>query len=146
MDQAIKDFIQCKHIAVVGVSRSGKKFGNKAYEELKRRGYQVFAVNPAAQQIGGDTCYASLADLQGLVDGVVICIPPAQVPPILQEASDCDIKHVWLQVGASSPELVAQAKKLGLNTVADKCIMMYATPVTSFHSFHRFFVRLFGGL
>ena len=46
MNQEIQDFIQGKRYALVGVSRSGKKFGNIALTELKARGYQVFVVHP----------------------------------------------------------------------------------------------------
>ena len=61
MEQTIQDFIDGKRIALVGMSRSGKKFGNMASKELKERGYQVYPVHPEAEQIDGERCYASLA-------------------------------------------------------------------------------------
>jgi predicted CoA-binding protein len=36
---AVDDFVAQRTLAVVGVSRSGKKFGNTIYRELKTRGY-----------------------------------------------------------------------------------------------------------
>jgi len=60
VEHAIQDFIQFKRIAVVGVSRGGKKFGNKIYNELKQRGYQVYAVNPQIEEIAGEHCYQNL--------------------------------------------------------------------------------------
>jgi hypothetical protein len=144
MDTAVQEFVSCKRLAIVGVSRDPNKFGNMIYKELKERGYQPFAVNPAVQEIGGEPCYPNLAALQGQVDGVVICIPPAKVPAVLQEAASIGLKHVWIQQGASSPEANQMGRDLGLTMVTDKCIMMYAEPVTSFHQFHRFFAKLFG--
>lgn len=146
MDQAIKDFVSCKRIAVVGVSRLPKKFGSAIYTELKDRGYKVFAVNPAMQEIRGDKCYPNLTALKGQVDGAVICISPKAVEPVLREAADIGLKNIWLQWGADTPETVKVGRDLGLNLVSGKCLLLYVEPVRSFHSFHRFFARLFGKL
>jgi len=144
MDTMIQEFVSARRLAIVGVSRDDKKFGNMIYRELKQRGYQPFAVNPALQQIDGDPCFPDLASLQGKVDGVVICIPPARVEPVLREAEHIGVKNVWLQQGAESPAALQTAKDLGLKMVTGKCIMMYAEPVGSFHKFHRFFAKLLG--
>ena len=54
----VNEFLHQKKIAVVGVSRNKSKFGNMIYRELKSRGYQVMAVNPNADMVEGDRCYA----------------------------------------------------------------------------------------
>ncbi len=146
MDQNVQDFVQTKRLAVVGVSRDPKKFGNTIYKELKERGFQVFAVNPSLDGVGGDPCYPSLAVLKGKVDGAVVCVQPARVGEVLQEAAQLGLRYIWLQRGAESPEGLAAARDLGLNPVIGKCILMYAPPVRSVHGFHRFFVKLFGKL
>ena len=144
MNQAIQDFVNGKRIAVVGVSRDGAKFGNTAFTELAARGYQVFAVHPEAKEIAGTPCYPNLAALRGQVDGVLVVVPPQQAVSVLQEAAVVGLKNVWLQQGAESSEVLAQARDLGLNLVAKKCVLMYATPVRSFHGWHRLFAKLVG--
>ena len=145
MNQAIEDFVGGKRIALVGMSRSGKnKFGNSAYTELIGRGYQVYPVHPSAQEIDGVRCYPNLASLPEKVDGLLVVVPPAQAKQVLQDAAQAGIRNVWLQQGAESPEVVALGQQLGLNLVSQKCILMYAPPVRSFHGFHRFFVKLIG--
>lgn len=146
MDQAVQDFINCKRIAVVGASRNKNKFGNAAYKELKERGYQVFAVNPSAQEINGDACYPNLMSLKDQVDGVLVTVPAQQGIKVLQEAKEAGIHNVWVQQQAESPELLKVGKELELNLVSGKCILMYAPPVRSFHKWHRGFVKLFGKL
>ena len=146
MDQSILDFVGGKRVAVVGVSRGGKKFGNIAYTELAARGYEVFAVHPEAKEIGGAPCYPNLAALQGKVDGVLITVPSQKAMPVLREAAAAGIKNVWLQQGAESTEATGVAQELGLNLVTGKCILMYAQPVRGFHSWHRAFAKLFGQL
>ena len=46
MNPLIDNFVGSKRIAVVGMSRSGKKFGNMASKELKTKGYEIFPVHP----------------------------------------------------------------------------------------------------
>ncbi len=146
MNQAIEGFIQGKRIAVVGVSRSGQKFGNIAYQELKSRGYQVFPVHPEAQELAGDRCYPNLAALQGQVDGVLVCVPAQPAEAVLREAAQAGLKKVWLQQGAETPQLLELGKSLGLELVSGKCILMYASPVTGLHGLHRGFAKIFGQL
>jgi predicted CoA-binding protein len=144
MNSTIKEFVQIKQLAVLGASRSGTKFGNYIANELKQRGYQVYLVHPEGVEIGGEKSYPNLAALQGKVEGVVICLPPAAAVTALRDAAVAGIKHIWLQQGAQSAETAAMAKELGLDPVTGKCILMYAEPVTSFHTWHRGFARLFG--
>ena len=144
MDRAIQDFVSGKRLAIVGVSREGTKFGNTALTELAARGYQVFAVHPEAKEISGTPCYPNLAALRGQVDGVLVVVPPQQAVSVLQEAAAVGLKNVWLQQGAESPEVLALARDLGLNSVAKKCVLMYAPPVRSFHGWHRVFAKLVG--
>lgn len=144
MKQNIQDFVAAKHVAIVGVSRSGKKFGNSIATEMKQRGYQVYLVHPEAKEINGETCYPNLAALQGKAESVLICVPPAKAAQVMREAVAAGIRKTWLQQGAQSPEVLAVAKELGVDPVPGKCVLMYAEPVTSLHGFHRFIAKLIG--
>ena len=144
MQQAIQDFVQCKEIAVVGASRSGKKFGNSIATELRQRGYQVFMVHPEAQEIDGQACYPNLAALGGKVNAVVICVPPYKAAQVLREAVAAGVKNIWLQQGADSGETQQAARELGVTPISGKCILMYAGQVNSVHAFHRFIWKMVG--
>jgi uncharacterized protein len=146
MDPAIQDFISSKRIALFGVSRSGKKFGNIAYKELQSRGYQVYIVHPEAKEIEGAACYPNLAALEGKVDRVVVSVPPEKGKQVLQEVAQAGLKDVWIQQQGDSLELLDLGRDLGLNLISGKCILMYAEPVRSWHGFHRMFVKLTGKL
>jgi hypothetical protein len=146
MNPLIESFIRSKRIAVVGFSRSAKKFGNMAGKELISRGYEIFPVHPQATEIDGITCYPNLKSLDGKADALWISIPPAKVPPVLEEAARIGMKNIWLQQGAWSKEVQQTADRLGLPVVSKKCILMYAPPVRSIHKFHRTIKSIFGGL
>lgn len=144
MNQKIQDFVNAKRLAVVGVSRSEQKFGTAIYTELKERGYEVFGVNPQMDEIKGDKCFASLTDLAGKVDGVVVCVSPTKTPQVLREAAAAGITNIWLQQGTSSVEATKTAQELGVSPIEGKCILMYAGEVKSVHAFHKFFAKLLG--
>lgn len=144
MDQNTQDFLQAKRLAVVGVSHSAQKFGSTIYTELKTRGFEVFGVNPQLDVIAGDKCYASVSELAGKVDGVVICLPPQKAAGVIREASAAGIKKIWLQQGSQSLETGKAAREVGVTPVEGKCILMYAGEVKSFHGFHKFVAKLIG--
>ncbi len=50
----VDDFLAQRSLAVVGVSRGGKKFGNMVYRELKAKGYRLFPIHPEAEELEGD--------------------------------------------------------------------------------------------
>lgn len=144
MDATIKEFLQAKRLAVVGVSRSPQKFGTAVYTELKTRGFEVYGVNPHMETILGDKCYASLGELAGKIDGVVICVKPQQAAEVLREAAALGITRIWVQQGAQSLDVIKAAKEVNVTPVMGKCLLMYAGEVKSIHAFHRFFAKAFG--
>jgi predicted CoA-binding protein len=146
MEKSIESFLLCKRIAVAGASRDKRKFGYAIYTELKQRGYEVYAVNPLADEVAGDPCYASLELLKDKIDSVVMVVTPSKGEALVRQAAAIGVKQLWLQSGADSPELIALGKSLGMNVVAGKCILLYEEPVQSIHAFHRFFAKLFGQL
>jgi len=144
MDQKVQQFLEAEKLAVVGVSRSEKKFGSMIYKELKERGFDVYGVNPNMDTIFEDPCYPAVAELADKVDGVVICIPPKQAAGVVREAAAAGIDRIWLQQGSQSLETRKAASDAGVDPVEGKCILMYAGEVSSVHAVHRFFAKLFG--
>jgi predicted CoA-binding protein len=148
MNTRIQEFISGKRIAVVGASRTNDKykFGNMAATELERRGYEIFFVHPQAETINGKATYPSLGALSGKVDGVLVSLPASKGAKVLGEAAAVGLRNVWVQQGGESSELIQMGEQLNLNLVTGKCILMYAQPVRSFHTIHRFIARVSGKL
>jgi predicted CoA-binding protein len=143
---AVMDFVGQRSLAVVGVSRSGKKFGNTAYRELKAKGYRLTPVHPEAEMLEGDRCAKNLASLPAPVGGVLVILPPQQAEQVVQEAAAAGIKRIWLQQGAESPAAIRLAKSKGMSVVSGECILMFAEPAGFAHRAHRWIKGLFGGL
>jgi len=142
---AIDQFIAQPAIAVVGVSRSGRKFGNMACRELRAKGYRVYPIHPFAHVIDGTHCYQGFEELPERVDAVLIVVPPAQAGEVVREAAAAGIHNVWLQQGAESVDVLKTCDELGLTCISGECVLMYAHP-TSYHNVHRWLWRILGKL
>jgi predicted CoA-binding protein len=64
VNEAASAFLAKKRVAVTGVSRTPKTHGsNNVYKRLRERGYDVFAVNPNADEVEGDQSYPDLKSI-----------------------------------------------------------------------------------
>lgn len=141
---AIHEVLAQRALALVGVSRNGKKIGNGIFRELKGKGYKILAVHPQAETIEGDPCYPSFKSLPEKVGAAVICVPPAQTEQVVQQAFEAGITKVWLQQGAESDAAIRFCENHEMTIVHGQCILMFAEPVRSFHGFHRWLWKLIG--
>ena len=140
---SVDAFLAQPALALVGLSRSGKKFGNLAFRELAAKGYRVYPIHPAAETIDGAHCYHRFSDLPEPVDAMLVVVPPAAALNAVRQAAAAGIHHIWLQQGAESPEVLEACRELGLDVVAGECVLMFARP-TSFHKVHRWIWQLLG--
>jgi predicted CoA-binding protein len=142
----VEAFLAQPALAVVGVSRNGKKFGNRIYEDLRRKGYRTFAVNPNADLIGDDPCYPNLTALPERIGGVVFVVPPEETEKAVKEVADLGIRRVWMQQGSESQNAIRFCEQNDINVVAGECILMFAKPVESIHRLHHWIWRILGKL
>lgn len=122
----IAEFLDQQVYAIVGASQDRSKFGFKIYATMKRKGYEVYPVNPNTHNIMGDTCYRSLADLPKKPDVVDIVLEPDKGKGIVEECHQLGIGRVWLQPGAESPSLIKKCEELGIQVVHGACLMTEA--------------------
>lgn len=143
LDQ-IKQFMAQKNMAIVGVSRDSKKFGNTVLKELKGKGYILFPIHPELKEVEGLKCYPSVESIPKQATSIFICTKPDKTIGIVKETIAHGIKHIFLQQGAQNDEAVAYALEKGANIIPHKCMLMFAEPVTSIHKFHRTLSKIFG--
>ena len=141
----IDEFLAQKTLAIVGVSRSGKKFGNMILKDLTRIGYRLLPVHPEATEVGGVRAFPSFAALPEPVGGVIVVVPPARAEGVVKEAAANGIRRVWLQQGAESAEAIKFCQENGISVVHGECVLMYPKPTTSWiHGAHRWVWDLLG--
>ena len=112
--EAASEFLAIKRVAVTGVSRQAKDHGsNVVYKRLRERGYEVFAVNPHADEVEGDRCYHDLGSIPGGVEAVVIGTRPSIAEQTMRECDELGIKHVWMHRGPGSWSVSEAAAEYG---------------------------------
>lgn len=105
-------------IMIVGASTNRDKFGNKAVRAFVRQGHDVFPVNPRADAIEGLRCYHTIDEVPGPIDRASLYLPPKLgIDAVRELAARGDVAELWLNPGAESAELVAEARKLGFDPV-----------------------------
>jgi uncharacterized protein len=105
-------------IAIIGASTNRSKFGNKAVRAYRAAGFDVYPVNPGADEVEGIKAYASLADVPlERLDRVSLYVPASVGVAVLDEVARKQVGELWLNPGADAPEVVARAEALGLNVV-----------------------------
>jgi predicted CoA-binding protein len=124
---------RCRTIAVVGLSADWNRPSYFAASYLQGKGYRIVPVNPKAEAILGERCYARLEDIPFTVDMVDVFRKPADVPPIAASAVSIGARCLWQQLGVINAEADAIARAAGLDSVMDRCVKIE-------HA------RLFGGL
>jgi uncharacterized protein len=106
-----------KTVAVIGASSDRRKFGNKALRAFRNRGYTVVPINPREQEIEGERAYPSVIEFSGRIDEATVYVRGDVGIQVLDEIAKKGIRTVWLNPGADDPEVVARARKLGLEPI-----------------------------
>ena len=128
--EAASEFLSHKRVAVTGVSREPKSHGsNTVYKRLRERGYDVFAVNPNANEVEGDRAYKDLRSIPGGVEAVVIATRPQVAEETMHECADLGIKHVWMHWGSGGSSVSKAAtdygRQQGITVIDGGCPLMF---------------------
>ena len=124
------EILAMKRIAVTGVSReSAGHGGNVVHQRLKERGYEVFAVNPNADEIDGEKCYHDLKSIPGGVDAVIIATRPEIAEATMRECAELGIGHAWMHrsfgPGSVSKTATEYGRAHGITVIDGGCPLMF---------------------
>ena len=94
---------------------------------------EVYLVNPNHDEIFGQICYASLLAIPDQVETIVIAIPAAKVPEVIEEAGKAGTKAAivissgFAEIGNRDLEnrLVEAGKRHDVNTIGPNCLGIY---------------------
>lgn len=149
MKDAAADFLSGMRVAVTGVSRTpGGHGSNVVYQRLRQRGYQVFAVNPNADEVEGDRCYHDVRSIPGGVDWVVIGTRPETADATIRECEDLGIDRVWMHRGPGggsvSEPAAAYGRAHGITVIDGGCPCMFGPTADPGHKAMRALFTLTG--
>ena len=124
MENLIKEFIEQRVWAVVGVSTDPDKFGHKVFRNLRQAGYNVYGVNPHGGLIEGQRLYRCLDDLPEKPAVVDTVVPPKVTEQIVQECARLGVTRVWMQPGSDSTDAIQFCQERGIQVVHHACAMV----------------------
>ena len=109
-------------VAMVGVSANPARPSNFVATYLLGTDYDVFFVNPMADEILGRPCVPTLADLPVVPDCVDVFRKLDAVPTVADEAEAVGARVRWTQFGLWSPEAARTVLDAGMDLVMDRCL------------------------
>jgi len=110
-------------VVVVGASADRSKYGNKAVRAYLRQGYRVIPLHPKEPMIEGVPAVRSLSEVEGPVDRVTLYVPPAVGLSLLSQIAALAPRELWVNPGAESEELLAEARRLGFDPIEGCAIL-----------------------
>ena len=128
----------------------GSHGSNVVYQRLRDRGYQVFAVNPNADEVEGDPCYHDLASIPDGVDWVVIGTRPESAESTMRECDELGIRHVWMHRGPGGGSVSQSAVDYGrqhdIKVIPGGCPCMFDPTADTGHKAMRVMFTLTGNV
>ena len=143
---AVENFLSQKNLAIAGMSRNPKKFGNYIFKTLKDKGYNLFPIHQHSDTLEGQKCYPTISAIPSKIDGLIINVKPADTEKLVEEAALAGIKSIWMQQGSHSPKAIESCKNHGISEIHGECIIMFTNGHSMPHSIHRWVWGIFGKL
>ena len=112
-----------KTVAIIGASNNRNKFGNKAVRAFGNPSISVYPVNLKQAEIEGLPAFRSILDVPVRPQMVSVYLPAPVLLKVLPDiaAKGCD--QLWINPGAESDEVLAEAERLGLKVIQACSIM-----------------------
>ena len=136
-------FFELPSFAVVG-HKEKSNFPVLSYQGLKKMGKTVFPVDPSVDEIDGDKTYKDLAAMPSTPKGLILEVPKEETKAWVEKAAEAGIKDVWIHMQRDTDEALAIAKGNGMNVRTGTCAVMYVTPGITYHSIHKFIMKMIG--
>lgn len=85
-----------KNVAIIGASNNQNKVGGQVLTNILIGGYegQVYPINPKGEVIQNHQSYKSIREIPESIDLALITIPNINVPPVLEECIEENVKFV----------------------------------------------------
>jgi predicted CoA-binding protein len=126
-DDQLRDLLARVHqIAVLGIKAGESDDAFRVPRHMQACGWRILPVNPRLEEVLGEACAPTLADVRGRIDLVNVFRAPAHIPAHVDEILALSPRPlgVWLQLGIRHDESAARLEAAGIAVVQDRCLMV----------------------
>lgn len=114
---------KAKTVAIVGASPNPARSSYFVATYLQQSSdYELYFVNPNADEILGQKVYKSLADLPVVPDIVDVFRKASDIPAVIDEVVAIGAPTIWVQLGIWNEEAARYGEEKGLTVVMDRCL------------------------
>lgn len=122
--ETIRDVLtETRTWAVVGCSPDPRRDSHRIAHLLRSRGFRVIPVNPNADEVLGERCYASVGEIPAdeVVEVVDIFRRADAAGAHVDEAIAAGARAIWMQLGVIDEAAAQRALDAGLLVVMNRC-------------------------
>lgn len=101
-------------VAVLGASPKPDRYAFRAMEMLRQHGHRAVPVNPTFEEVLGEKCYRSIADVAGPIDTVTMYLGKQRSDPLIGEIVGAKPRRIIMNPGAENDDLAAKAEAAGI--------------------------------
>jgi uncharacterized protein len=109
---------------VLGATPKPDRYAHRTMRLLLDRGYRAVPVNPAFNEVLGERCYKSIAEVPRPIDTVTMYVGAARSQPLVYEIVAALPRRIIFNPGAENEELAAAAKAQGIEVRHDCTLVM----------------------
>lgn len=141
--QLIEEFLACRRIAVVGVSRNPRDYTALLFREFVKLGYDAVPVNPQAAELEGRACFPRMQDIQPPAEAALLLTTPEVTAQVIDGCVQADVRLIWMRRAADAGVMEFCAMR-GLRVIAGHCPFMFLRGAPWFHRLHGWVLKLAG--
>ncbi len=111
-------------VAVLGASPKPDRYAFRAMQMLRDYGHRAVPVNPAFDEILGERCHRSIADVPQPIDTVTMYLGKARSDPLIDDILAAKPRRIIMNPGAENDTLAEKARERGIEVVYDCTLVM----------------------
>jgi acetate---CoA ligase (ADP-forming) len=147
MAHSLDPLMRPQSVAVIGASDEPARIGGRPVYSMLEGKFQgrLYPVNPSRETVQGLKAYASIKDVPGVVDSVVISVPASVALDVIQECADAGVKSAvvftsgFAEIGEAGLDAQAEigriARESGMRIVGPNCLGVFNLALGWFGTF-----------
>lgn len=110
----LKPLLEPQSVAVIGASENPQAIGHVILRNILNGGFKgkLWAVNPKYQQVLGQSCVASVAQIDSRVDLAIVTTAPRTIPLVIEQCAKAGIRHMVVVTNPAGAASQTQERRI----------------------------------